>query len=280
MTHDLTTLDRHFAFGENWASYAQGVGESEIEEAQAGLKRLLGDTDLKGKRFLDIGCGSGIHSLAAIRLGAASVVAVDLDPGSVATARAVLERHGSGGEFKVEQISVFELDPVRLGTFDVVYSWGVLHHTGDMHRALRKAAGMTAPGGMFLFALYRRTWLCSLWTLEKQWYAKATPAQQKWARGIYLFLFRLGLWVTGRSMGRYMANYRTRRGMDFPHDVHDWLGGYPYESISPGKVDDLMKELGFTHVRSFLISRWRKPVKLFGSGCDEYVYRRNASAQA
>ena len=79
--------------------------------------------------------------------------------------------------------SIFDPQIESMGSFDFVYSWGVLHHTGDMYRALRGAAGRVAPGGRFLFALYRRTPLCWLWKLEKRWYAGASPAAQARAAG-------------------------------------------------------------------------------------------------
>jgi SAM-dependent methyltransferase len=147
MTDDWTQAETHFAFGRNWAAYAEKVTEAEVEEAVKGLSRLLGGERLDGKRFLDIGSGSGLHSLAALRLGAAEVLAVDLDADSVATTKAVLSRFAPRGNWRAEQRSVFDLDPQRKGTFDIVYSWGVLHHTGDMMRAIRQAAAMTARGG-------------------------------------------------------------------------------------------------------------------------------------
>jgi len=269
------TVGNPFAFGENWAEYARSIGDAQIAEAEAGLSRLLGTSELRGKRFLDIGCGSGIHSLAALNLGASEVLALDLDPQSVTTAQSLLARLARGKQFRVAQISVFDLDPSLFGTFDVVYSWGVLHHTGDLNRAMHKAAAMVADKGMLLFALYRRTWACPFWKLEKEWYSRAAVYQQERALKIYMFLFRMGLWATGRSLKRYLANYKAHRGMDYYHDVHDWLGGYPYESIFPDEVDALMIGTGFSQVRSFLISGRRKPVRPFGSGCDEYVYRRN-----
>src|SRR6266446_6943680 len=123
---DLTLQEAHFAFGRNWAAYAEKITQAEIEEAMRGLSRLLGNERLDGKRFLDIGSGSGLHSLAALRLAAREVVAVDIDADSVATTRVVLERHTPGEDFRVVRASVFELDSISLGTFDVVYSWGVL----------------------------------------------------------------------------------------------------------------------------------------------------------
>ena len=275
-SEDLTRQDTHFAFGKNWASYARSIGRPQIDEAVAGLSRLLGGERLEGKRFLDIGSGSGLHALAAFELGAAEVVALDIDPDSVQTTRAVLALHAPGRPAEVAQASVFDLSPAQHGRFDVVYSWGVLHHTGDMLRAMRAAAALVAGGGQFVFALYRRVWMDPFWRWEKRRYAKASPQSQARARAIYVALFRLGLLATGRRSADYVAAYAQRRGMDFHHDVHDGMGGWPYESILPREVAALMSELGFARVREFaargLLGGRR--VGLFGSGCDEYVYRR------
>jgi SAM-dependent methyltransferase len=273
---DLTRQETHFAFGKNWAAYADKISEAEIEEAEGGLSRLLGGERLDGKRFLDIGSGSGLHSLAALRLGAREVVSVDIDPDSVATTRAVLTRHAPDSHFRAEQASVFELHPERFGTFDTVYSWGVLHHTGDMVRAMHCAATLVREGGDFIFALYRRIWMDWFWKREKRWYAKASPKAQAKARAVYVALFCFGLGLTGRRFSDYVAAYRSNRGMDYYHDVHDWMGGWPYESIAPDEVEQMMTELRLVPVRVF-VSRGRffgRYSGLFGSGCDEYVYRR------
>src|SRR6266480_5789396 len=123
----------HFAFGKNWASYARLVTDAQVEEAIAGLRRLAGGA-LEGKRFLDIGCGSGLHALAALRLGASEVVALDIDSDSVATTRNLLTKYAAGGCWSTQQVSVFDLQPDSTGSYDLVYSWGVLHHTGDLYR--------------------------------------------------------------------------------------------------------------------------------------------------
>lgn len=274
---DLTKIEQHFAFGDNWAAYAKAISEKDIEEAIEGLRRLLGEGGLHGKRFLDIGSGSGIHSLAALRSGASEVVAVDLDPESVATTQRVLQSRAPGSRHRVKQASVFDLDSGDLGEFDVVYSWGVLHHTGDMDRAIRMAAAMVAPGGEFVFALYHRTWLCPFWTAEKRWYAKASGRGQAIARSIYIAIAVIRRWLKGRSFGRFVREYRGNRGMDFYHDVHDWLGGYPYESLSPDDVETVMRSLGFSLTRRFVRDWLGAQIGLFGSGCDEYAYRRGRS---
>lgn len=262
--------DSHFAFGKNWASYSRLVTERQIEDAIQALRRLISG-NLCGKRFLDVGCGSGIHALAALRLGAAEVVAIDRDPDSVATTRKMLETHAAGKSWRVLERSIFDLDSSTAGNFDVVYSWGVLHHTGDMYRALRIAATLVVPGGEFVFALYRRTRLCWFWKLEKSWYAGAGPSGQRIARAFYIGLFRLIFPVLNKqSFHQYVKNYSGRRGMDFYHDVHDWLGGWPYESISADDVRRLMEQIGMREVHTFV--RSRRKLGLFGSGCDEYVY--------
>jgi SAM-dependent methyltransferase len=265
---DLLGQESHFAFGKNWADYAKLVQEGQIEKAVEGLQRLAAGS-LQGKRVLDIGCGSGLHALAALRLGAAEVVSVDIDPDSVATARALLELHAPGKPWQVLQASIFDADPQSLGCFDVVYSWGVLHHTGDMYGAIRRAAALVAPRGQFIFALYRVTRLCWFWKIEKRWYARAGSRAQAFARSIYVALFRL---AHRGTFDAYVNEYSKNRGMSFYHDVHDWMGGWPYESISPAQVDRLMSDLGMRLVRCFTLEGIRAGV--FGSGCDEYVYGR------
>lgn len=273
---DLTKLESHFAFGENWASYAAGIGEPEIAQARRDLARLLGSDSLAGRTFLDIGCGSGLHSLAATRMGAQRILACDLDPASVRTTRTLLERFEPSASCEATECSVFSLSPDGLGTFDVVYSWGVLHHTGNLDRALAIAASLVAPGGVFIVALYRKTLLCPFWKLEKRWYSKASQEQQRLAQRLYTSVFRLGLRLTGRDPGAYVASYRSKRGMDFAHDVHDWLGGHPYESMSAARVDKKLRNLGFERRRAFTTSSAMQRLGILGSGCDEYVYERSS----
>lgn len=278
MAEDLTRADTHFGFGKNWASYANLITHAQVDEAVRGLEKLLDGKLLAGKSFFDIGSGSGLHALAALRLGAKEVLAIDIDADSVETTRAVLDRFAPGAPWRVERASVFDLDPAVHGHWDVVYSWGVLHHTGDLNLAIRKSAALVAPAGHFVFALYRRIWMDWFWKIEKRWYAQASVEAQARARSIYRAFFRLGLTMTGRRFADYVAAYRSNRGMDFDHDVHDWMGGWPYESILPAEVDAIMRPLGFEAVR--VLARRGKLLGrnpgVFGSGCDEYVYRRMA----
>ena len=272
---DLTAIETHFAFGENWASFAGTIDKQAIKNSEEGVLKLLPRTALRGKTFLDIGCGSGLHSLAAARLGVARVLATDIDPISVQTTERVLVAQRAGVPVETKIVSVFDLDPDKEGRFDIVYSWGVLHHSGNMIEAIRRAARMTAPGGLFAFALYRRTsaLMDRFWTWEKQWYAQAPKRTQARAQSLFVNAMHIHFWLRRKSFSRYIESYRER-GADFRHDVHDWLGGSPYEVISPTEVYALMGDIGFSLDRQFV---QYQSFGLFGAGCDEYVYRRAPS---
>jgi len=264
-----------FEFGKNWESYSQLIDEDRIAAAESRLASLLGMPDFSGRSFLDIGCGSGLHSLAALRLGASELLAIDLDPDSVGTTRAVLDRFWKKPNSSVRQLSVFDLDKDGIGNFDIVYSWGVLHHTGDMNRAIRTAAAHVKPGGLFAVALYGKTRYCGMWTKIKRWYVGASPEEQVRAERIYVRLYGLYLLLRGKRLSTHIANYNKKRGMDFYHDVRDWIGGYPYESISPRELVALLEPLGFELAKQNV----RRRSGLFGSGNDEYLYRRRADAR-
>lgn len=262
--------EARFEFGRNWASFAQLLDEERIASARDRLATMLGTRSLAGRRFLDIGCGSGLHALAALRLGAKEVVAIDLDPHSASTAQAVLSRFWPGANWVVHNISVFDLETRSFGPFDIVYSWGVLHHTGEMHRALRVAAAQVGPGGQLAVALYGKTRYCGIWTRIKRWYVGAMPGQKSRAERLYTRLFGIYLLLRGKRLSTHIASYNKKRGMDYHHDVRDWIGGYPYESITSRELAVLLAPLGFS-------TEWqdvRRRSGLFGSGCDEFRLRR------
>lgn len=212
--------------------------------------------------------------LAALRMGATSVHGIDLDPASVGAARGLLGRNAPDGKWSVEERSVFDLSAVG-GRFDAVYSWGVLHHTGAMWQAIDCAAAMVAPGGLYALALYHWTPFCGLWTVEKRIYAHGPLWLQKAIRGVYKGAYLLALALRGRNPWRYVADYARNRGMRWHNDVHDWLGGYPYELTLPVPVVDHLRPLGFEMERIF--ENAAGTIGLFGTGCDEFVARRAAS---
>jgi len=268
----LTDVASHFEFGRNWEGYVEIVTEEEVSRAVESLRRLFTGAMLEGKTFLDIGCGSGMTMLAAQRLGVKNCAGVDLDANSVNAAKTLLSRYPSDLPWTVVQRSVFDLDVDDLGVFEVVHSWGVLHHTGDMWRAIEAATQMVAPRGLFALAIYRQSAFCGLWGIEKRLYTNSAKWVQKLLRGLYKTLYMLGIVATGRNPLRYLKNYKRDRGMDWGHDVHDWLGGYPYESASADEIGDKLNAIEFELVHK--ITHRPSLGGLFGTHCDEFVFRR------
>lgn len=270
--HQLTARESHFEFGENWLSFLDVVTEERIASAVRSLEKLFPDGELQGKRFLDIGCGSGLSMLAALRLGAAEVIGVDIDENSVQATRECLNKFAPESKWAVSRSSVFELDSANLGLFDIVHSWGVLHHTGDMWQGLQKAVGMMKDDGLLAIALYKRTPFCGLWRVEKRIYSHSPTAVQAMMRWLYMLACYSRELGAGRNpFKKQSASYQQYRGMSQAHDTHDWLGGYPYESASPEEVHAELHKLGLNIVRENLTLGG---TGLFGTACDEYVASR------
>lgn len=273
---DLLSAESHFAFGKNWLDYAQKIDEPKIGQAVSDLQRLSGRDRFDGLSFLDIGSGSGLHALAAIRMGASRVVGVDIDPDSVEASRATLAKFAPAADARFERVSIFEMSSESFGGFDLVYSWGVLHHTGDMYRALTAAADLVQPDGLLMIALYKETPFCGMWRVIKRWYSSASPQAQLRARRVRTGLQRLAFRFKGRDFNAYVRNYaENNRGMNYANDIHDWMGGYPYQSISPADCRAFFGRLGFRAEREFVRTPGRYLPGLLGSGCDEYAFTRS-----
>jgi len=270
---NLLQQQSHFAFGKNWLDYARKIDEAKISQAMADLRQLSGRQRFDGLSFLDIGCGSGLSALAAARLGANRIMGVDIDPDSVKAAKWVFARFAPDFPANFQVRSVFDLTAAEFGRFDIVYSWGVLHHTGDMTRAIETAGALVKPDGELYLALYRKTPFCGMWRGIKHWYSKAPPSSQRRARSTYIFLRKTVFKMKHQDFDAYVRGYACR-GMDYYNDVHDWLGGYPYQSIAPDACHALLTRSGFTVDREFVQQR-RGPLRGFlGSGCDQYAFHR------
>ncbi len=239
-----------FAFGENWRQFLKHLDETRIREAEVSLQEMLQLSDLRDKTFLDVGSGSGLFSLAARRLGA-RVHSFDFDPSSVACATELRQRffHGDA-QWCVERGSILDEDYVRgLGAFDIVYSWGVLHHSGEMWRALDLVMLPVKTGGKLFVAIYNdQGWISNVWKAIKKTYgglphfAKpllAVPVGiATWGPVSFLDLMR------GKPFHTWRRYYQSR-GMSPWHDVVDWVGGFPFEVATPEKIFDFYSARGF-----------------------------------
>ena len=280
----MRSLDRHaeevargdrFEFGKNWTRFLAVVDDDRIEQATRSLSEMLGRPRLDGVRFLDVGSGSGQFSLAARRLGA-DVHSFDYDPYSVACTREMRARYRPDDpEWLVERGSVLDRTFMAgVGRFDVVYSWGVLHHTGAMWEALDQAQRAVGEKGSLFIAIYNDTGSQSArWKRIKHIYTRLPQALKS------PFALAVSAPEEGKNLLRSLAagrpqdyvrtwtSYDRRRGMSHWHDIIDWVGGYPYEYAKPDAIFSFFRDRGFALDK----------LKMGGGlGCSEYVFSRTS----
>lgn len=261
---------RHFAFGKNWANFLGHLNDDRIRGACDQMQAAIGD--LNGKSFLDVGCGSGIHSLAALRLGAHKIVSFDFDPDSVRCAQELKLRYGAAYNWQVEQGSALDETYLRsLGQFDVVYSWGVLHHTGDMWRALDLIA-LPARDKLMVSIYNDQGFLSSIWRNLKSTYVRHPVTRPAVILAALVYMWGPKLLLQPQRMVRDWRGYYRKRGMSAWHDVIDWAGGYPYEYATPDEVFSFFHERGF-HLTRLKTCRGRLC-------CNEFVFTRNSLVAA
>lgn len=269
-TTSQTTDELRFGFGKNWKSFLQLLNEERIREAERSLLAMLGRQDLRGLRFLDAGCGSGLFSLAALRLGAREVVSFDYDLNSVACAQFLNEKFGPFGNWRINRGSVLDQDWLRsLGQYDVVYCWGVLHHTGEMWKAMENVAEAVADNALMFISIYNdqgaRT---AIWKRIKRFY-NSSPRFMRFLIGNGFFavtavwMLLVDLLKKRRVWDRYSG--RNSRGMGAYHDAIDWIGGYPFEAATPEQIFRYFRDRGFV---------LREMVTRQGLGCNEFVFQR------
>lgn len=268
-----------FQFGANWARFLADMDDDRIVEAESSLKEMLQVSNLDGIRFLDIGSGSGLSGLAARRLGA-EVHSFDFDPQSVACTSELKHRYFPGDDkWHIEEGSALDtayLD--TLGKFDVVYSWGVLHHTGAMWVGIENAIRCAAAAGSKLYiAIYNdQGWKSHLW-----WFVKAIYNRlPRWLKPSFVFavmsityflvIVKYTLKLQPMTAIRPLLKDKRFRGMSAKHDRVDWIGGFPYEFASYETLIEYFRTRGFS------VLNGRRSSSL---GCHELVLVRDTCAE-
>lgn len=274
---DEKLLNAHFEFGENWKKFLADIDDEKVKSAMRDIESFLGAGVMKGRAFVDIGCGSGLSSLAAFRLGASKICSYDIDPVNIRNTEHLKTLFKVPEDFPwiCNVASIVNADDRKgIPKADVIYAWGVLHHTGAMWDAIQNTAELVQPDGYLYLMLYRDARLAGVWKRIKRTYVYA-PAVIKFAmRNIFSAILIAGILAKGKNPIKSIKNYGIKsRGMSWYTDVTDWIGGYPFEYAEAEDIIEFLEPLGFKLIK-INPSISKKSWGLFGTGSYQYLFRR------
>jgi 2-polyprenyl-6-hydroxyphenyl methylase/3-demethylubiquinone-9 3-methyltransferase len=260
-------MSKVFDFGSNWDEFSQRrIDRQRLALACESLQSLLQKESLAGKSFLDVGCGSGLFSIAAHQLGAAKVIGIDVNSRCIEISQANRDSLVPGAPIQFHAASALESEQLKgFGSFDLVYAWGSLHHTGSMWNAVRNVSRCVAPEGIFILAIYNKHITSPAWKAIKWVYNQAPKIVQR-----CMVLIFAGIIYVAKFMVTGTNPLKKERGMDFWFDVIDWIGGYPYEYATPKEVETIVTLGGFRLRRSVPAS--------VPTGCNEFIFERQLKA--
>jgi 2-polyprenyl-3-methyl-5-hydroxy-6-metoxy-1,4-benzoquinol methylase len=267
---------KRFSFGKNWNAFLKKLDDRKIKLAKQSLLNFTGLKSFKNKIFIDVGCGSGLFSLSAALLNAKKVISFDVDKNSIGCTRYLRKKYGiENSRWTIIEGSALDKKFLNgLEKADLVYSWGVLHHTGDMWAALENVAKLVKKGGLLYIAIYNKfegfPIKSRTWRHIKKFYSGRGRIIRKVMEILYVTYYVLGVLANGKSPVKYIRNYSKSsvRGMNFFIDAKDWLGGYPYEFASEEEIN------------RFFFSRKLRLIKVKKTkreGCNEFLFKKQSS---
>jgi len=264
--------DKKFNFGENWDNYSKNIISPEkIRSAKEDFFRLCQNQEIKNRTFIDIGFGQGLSLLIATELGA-KTVGNDINP--------ICKQVLLNNKQLFTNLTNIQTIPVVIGSiledktiesikqnypkYDIVHSWGVLHHTGKMWNAIDRCCNLVGDNGKLIIAIYNKHWSSSIWNLIKKTYNFSPTFIKKFMIGIFYYII-----LVAKFFVTFKNPMKKERGMDFYYDVIDWVGGYPYEYATKEEIQNYIEKLGF---RLIYFKSAEVP-----TGCHEYVFLKNSN---
>lgn len=259
-----------FSFGKNWEEFMRlNFSEERVRISKNHILDFLKLANMNEQYLLDVGCGSGLHSLAAFKAGAKRIVSFDIDPHAVKTTKKIKEMHGDPSNWNVLSGSILDKEFLsKLEPADIVYSWGVLHHTGEMWAAIENTARLVKNGGFLYIALYTTTAKSNYWLEVKKRYNRASETRKRIMEYWYIVRYTLiPYFFNLKNPWKTIREHKQKRGMAYLTDIKDWLGGYPYEDA---KIEEVLQ-----------FCRMKLNLKLIdiktGQANTEYLFRRGKS---
>jgi len=262
------STSKQFDFGQNWKNFSKNkLDEQKIEQAQRDFIELVKGIELENKTFIDIGFGQGLGLLTSAKLGAKSV-GVDINTKCKETLEFNKAHFSELKEVNIPVIVGSVLDKGVMQqikdvheTYDVIHSWGVLHHTGKMWEAIDNSCQLVKSKGKFILAIYNKHWSSKSWYYIKKLY-NFSPGI---IRHLMVYFFYVVIFMA-KFLVTFKNPLKKERGMNFYYDVVDWVGGYPYEYASKEEVVTYMQTKGFD-----LIKYRAAEVP---TGCNEFVFEK------
>ena len=214
----------------------------EYEKSEEHWQLFYSPEEIKGKRVLDAGCGTGIFSIIFARNGAAEVIGLDISPGSLTTARHLKDN------FKLDNVHFQQADMLQLPfpnqSFDIVWAWGTVHHTLNPWQAMEELLRVLKPGGSILLAIYTKTKITFLHEIIRKTLIKTS-------RKTWQPLAKIMAFFRGPVVAIFKKREKSRQGEKLEELIFDWYFVPIRHHYYPREIKDFLEQKGLT-IEKFL----------------------------